>query len=98
MNKLSQYFKKAVAQYVTAFLINKNMFKHCVRSFLILAACVCFSVNATAQKLTYKIFMNKNEIGTLFAEKDVLKENVHYLLKSKMIVEKVTITDGCTAH
>ncbi len=51
--------------------------------------CTCLYLSLQAQKLTYKIFLNKDNIGNLIAERTMDKENVHYLLTSKMLVDKI---------
>lgn len=64
------------------------MIRFCLQVLLIIN-CLCFFNIAGAQKLTYKIVFNKEDIGNLIAERDAQKENVHYILKSKMTVDKI---------
>ncbi len=59
------------------------------KRFITLISISSLFISANAQKLNYKIFFNKDYIGNLVAERDIQKERSHYLLKSKMTVDKI---------
>ena len=50
-------------------------------------------INADAQKLTYKIFLNKDMIGTLVATRDIQTDHVNYVMQSSMTVHKIINVD-----
>ncbi len=78
---------------VTAFLVDKKKMQNAARIFSVIIGCVCFITSVNAQKLTYRIFLNKDTIGILNAERQAQKESVSYILQSKMTVHKIINVD-----